>query len=53
MPPGPTLRLTPAAHVLCCATQVYDYVVNPGHWTTDMREDALQPAQLNSADLKV
>jgi hypothetical protein len=31
---------------------VYDYVVNPGHWTTDMREDALEPAQLNSPDLK-
>ncbi|EFN58710.1 hypothetical protein CHLNCDRAFT_140353 [Chlorella variabilis] len=34
-------------------SQVYDYVVNPGHWTTEMREDALQPAQLDSADLKV
>lgn len=32
---------------------VYDYIVNPGHWTTDMREDALSVAQLNSKDLKV
>lgn len=34
-------------------SQVYDYIVNPGHWTSDMREDALQPAQLDSPDLKV
>ena len=27
-------------------SQVYDYIVNPGHWTTDMREAALEPAQL-------
>jgi len=33
--------------------QVYDYIVNPGHWTTDMREDALSVAQLDSPDLKV
>lgn len=32
---------------------VYDHIVNPGHWTTDMRDDALIPANLNSADLKV
>lgn len=32
---------------------VYDYIVNPGHWTTDMREDALSVAQLNKKDLKV
>ncbi|KAL4432848.1 hypothetical protein ABPG77_008174 [Micractinium sp. CCAP 211/92] len=34
-------------------SQVYDYIVNPGHWTTDMREDALSVAQLDSPDLKV
>lgn len=33
--------------------QVYDYVVNPGHWTVDMRTEALEPAQLNSPELKV
>lgn len=33
--------------------QVYDVIVNPGHWTEDMRADALQPAQLDSPDLKV
>jgi MPBQ/MSBQ methyltransferase len=32
---------------------VYDHIVNPGHWTEDMREDALQPAQLNKPSLKV
>lgn len=32
---------------------VYDYIVNPGHWTTDMREDALSVAQLNKKNLKV
>jgi MPBQ/MSBQ methyltransferase len=32
---------------------VYDYIVNPGHWTTDMRESALSVAQLNRRDLKV
>ncbi|WIA13501.1 hypothetical protein OEZ86_006771 [Tetradesmus obliquus] len=32
---------------------VYDHVVNPGHWTEDMREDALVPAKLDSPDLKV
>lgn len=32
---------------------VYDHVVNPGHWTKDMREDALQPAKLDSEHLKV
>lgn len=34
-------------------SQVYDYVVNPGHWTIDMRTDALAPAQLDSPDLTV
>jgi hypothetical protein len=32
---------------------VYDHVVNPGHWTEDMREAALAPAQLDRPDLKV
>ncbi|EKX51463.1 hypothetical protein GUITHDRAFT_65997 [Guillardia theta CCMP2712] len=32
---------------------VYDKIVNPGHWTEDMREDALKPAQLTSPDLDV
>jgi len=32
---------------------VYDKIVNPGHWTEDMREDALSVARLDSPDLKV
>lgn len=32
---------------------VYDYIVNPGHWTVDMREDALEPALLSDPSLKV
>ena len=32
---------------------VYDVIVNPGHWTVDMRTDALVPAQLDDPDLKV
>ena len=32
---------------------VYDKVVNPGHWTEDMREDALSVAKLDSPSLKV
>lgn len=31
---------------------VYDHVVNPGHWTEDMREDALEPANI-SAEHKI
>lgn len=34
-------------------SQVYDYIVNPGHWTEDMREEALAPAQLDRPDLQV
>jgi len=34
-------------------SQVYDYIVNPGHWTTDMRTEALQPAQLDNPNLTV
>lgn len=33
--------------------QVYDSIVNPGHWTEEMRADALEPAQLDRRDLKV
>jgi hypothetical protein len=29
------------------ARQVYDHIVNPGHWTEDMREAALVPARLD------
>ena len=32
---------------------VYDTVVNPGHWTEDMRTDALSVAELNNQNLKV
>ena len=32
---------------------VYDHVINPGHWTQDMRDDALEPADLHSRKLKV
>lgn len=32
---------------------VYDKVVNPGHWTEEMRKDSLVPAELNSPDLDV
>ncbi len=32
---------------------VYDKVVNPGHWTIDMRTDALEPAKLQDPNLKV
>jgi MPBQ/MSBQ methyltransferase len=32
---------------------VYDHVINPGHWTEDMRDDALEPADLYSNELKV
>lgn len=31
----------------------YDTIVNPGHWTEDMRTDALAVAELNDANLKV
>ena len=32
---------------------VYDHIVNPGHWTIDMRTDALEPAKLDDPSLKV
>lgn len=32
---------------------VYDKIVNPGHWTIDMRDDALVPALLDDPSYKV
>lgn len=32
---------------------VYDHIINPGHWTEDMRDDALEPADLNNPNLRV
>ena len=32
---------------------VYDNIINPAHWTEDMREEALEYADLNSRDLVV
>jgi len=32
---------------------VYDHIINPGHWTEDMRDEALEPAQLFSRKLRV
>lgn len=32
---------------------VYDKIINPGHWTEDMREDALEPADLNNRNMLV
>ncbi|MBA0679512.1 hypothetical protein Goari_011275, partial [Gossypium aridum] len=32
---------------------VYDHVINPGHWTENMRDDALEPADLNDRDMVV
>ncbi|KAK8585696.1 hypothetical protein V6N13_050669 [Hibiscus sabdariffa] len=32
---------------------VYDRVINPGHWAEDMRDETLEPANLNSGNLKV
>jgi methylase of polypeptide subunit release factors len=32
---------------------VDDHVINPGHWTEDMRDYALEPADLYSRHLKV
>lgn len=31
---------------------VYDHIVNPPHWNEEMRTDALEPAKLDSPDLK-
>lgn len=32
---------------------MYDHVINPGHWTEDMRDDALEPADLDNRKLAV
>nr|AFK43694.1 unknown [Lotus japonicus] len=32
---------------------VYDHVINPGHWTEDMRDDALEPADLSNRNMIV
>jgi MPBQ/MSBQ methyltransferase len=32
---------------------VYDHVINPGHWTEDMRDDALEPAELTDRNMLV
>ncbi|KAL5068158.1 hypothetical protein RYX36_019045 [Vicia faba] len=32
---------------------VYDHVVNPGHWTEDMRDEALEPAELTHRNMLV
>lgn len=32
---------------------VYDHVINPGHWTEDMRDEALEPADLHDRNMIV
>ncbi|KAJ6938676.1 hypothetical protein NC651_005191 [Populus alba x Populus x berolinensis] len=32
---------------------VYDHVINPGHWTEDMRDEALEPADLSDRRMLV
>ncbi|KAJ7954817.1 2-methyl-6-phytyl-1,4-hydroquinone methyltransferase, chloroplastic-like [Quillaja saponaria] len=32
---------------------VYDHVINPGHWTEDMRDEALEPADLYDRNMTV
>uniref|UniRef100_A0A803Q189 MPBQ/MBSQ family SAM-binding methyltransferase profile domain-containing protein n=2 Tax=Cannabis sativa TaxID=3483 RepID=A0A803Q189_CANSA len=32
---------------------VYDHIINPGHWTEDMRDDALEPVELNNRNLTI
>lgn len=32
---------------------VYDHVINPGHWTEDMRDEALEPADLYDRRMRV
>ncbi|XP_061339012.1 2-methyl-6-phytyl-1,4-hydroquinone methyltransferase, chloroplastic-like [Gastrolobium bilobum] len=32
---------------------VYDHVINPGHWTEDMRDEALEPADLYDRNMRV
>lgn len=45
-------RLSQAKWFYKYLSTVYDHIVNPGHWTIPMRDDALTPAQLDSPDLK-
>lgn len=32
---------------------VYDHIINPGHWTEDMRDEALEPADLSDRNMIV
>ncbi|GKU85862.1 hypothetical protein SLEP1_g476 [Rubroshorea leprosula] len=32
---------------------VYDHIINPGHWTEDMRDEALEPADLYDRNMTV
>lgn len=32
---------------------VYDHIINPGHWTEDMRDEALEPADLYDRKMRV
>lgn len=32
---------------------VYDHIINPGHWTEDMRDEALEPADLYDRNMIV
>ncbi|KAG2260867.1 hypothetical protein Bca52824_080161 [Brassica carinata] len=32
---------------------VYDHIINPGHWTEDMRDDALKQADQSHLDMRV
>lgn len=32
---------------------VYDHIINPGHWTEDMRDEALEPADLYDRNMRV
>lgn len=32
---------------------VYDHIINPGHWTEDMRDEALEPADLHDRRMRV
>ncbi|TKY51952.1 2-methyl-6-phytyl-1,4-hydroquinone methyltransferase [Spatholobus suberectus] len=35
------------------ATIVYDHLINPCHWTEDMRDDALEPSDLYDRNMRV
>ena len=32
---------------------IYDHIINPGHWTEEMRDEALEPADLNDRNMLV